>query len=328
MAEERERITSAIRLRDFVRVGDWYFSVIGYRNGNGIKCFLRYIPDEKGDRKKEGKYFRKLLHREATEFASKNTNYFNGKIFIVPPEDVQEVFKPEERLEVEGEVGKVVNFFSGVPLQKMGVTGSRLIGLEKEGSDIDFVMYGKWWFKGREKIKSGIDRGEIAEPDIDTWESIFNKRKVNIPFNVFLHHEKRKFHRAVMGSTYFDLLYVRDYGELENEVPEEEGQKKNKTTIEGEVTEDSLIFDYPAYYPLKHDEVEAVLCFTHTFAGQVFKGETLEARGYVEEINGRNYLIVGTEREVEDEYIVSLSFMNRQGLTGDFNQWKNKQSKS
>ncbi|MFO7967137.1 MAG: nucleotidyltransferase domain-containing protein [Archaeoglobaceae archaeon] len=312
-----------VRLRDFIRVNDWYFSVIGYRNDKGVKCFLRYIPHEKGGRKKEGKRFRKLLHREATDFASKwGTNYFNGKIFIVPPEDVDEVFKPEERLKVEGKVGEVVDFFSGIPLQNMGVTGSRLIGLEDEGSDIDFVMYGDQWFKGREKIKSGMNRGEIAEPDSDVWDSIFNKRKVNIPFNIFLSHERRKFHRAVLGSTYFDLLYVRDYWELENEVPEEEGEKGEKLTVEAKVKEGSLIFDYPAYYPVKHEDIDAVMCFTHTFTGQAFKGETLEAKGYVETINGKKCLIVGTEREVEDEYIVSLTFMDRQELKEDFEKWK------
>lgn len=318
-------LTKPIRLRDFIRVKDWYFSVIGYRNDKYIKCFLRYIPHKKGDRRKQGKKFRKLLHREATDFARETgTDYFNGKIFMVPPEDVDKVFKPEERLKVEGEVGKVVNFFSGIPLQKMGVTGSRLIGLEGEESDIDFVMYGDWWFQGREKIRSGIDRGVITEPDSDTWDSIFNKRRVNIPFNIFLSHERRKFHRAVIGSTYFDLLYVRDYEGLENEVPEEEGEKGRKLTVEAEVQDDSLIFDYPAYYPLNHEEIDAVLCFTHTFAGQAFKGENVEAKGYIEVINGRNYLIVGTEREVEDEYIASLSFMDKQGLTEDFNQWKKK----
>lgn len=312
-----------IRLRDFIRVDEWYFSVIGYRNDNSIKCFLRYVPHERGDRKKEGKRFRKLLHREAIDFAIETgIDYFNGKVFIVPPEDVDEVFKPEERLKVEGEVGEVVKFFSGVPLQKMGVTGSRLIGMENEDSDIDFVMHGDWWFRGREKIKSGIKRGEIEEPHSHTWDTIFTKRKVNIPFNIFLSHERRKYHRAVIGSTYFDLLYVRDYGELENEVPDEEGDKGDKLTIEAEVRDDSLTFDYPAYYPVNHDEIDAVLCFTHTYTGQAFKGETLEARGYVETIKGRNYLIVGTEREVEGEYIVSHTFMDKQGLREDFEKWK------
>ncbi len=323
MAATLTLINKPIRLRDFIRVGDWYFSVIGYRNDRGIKCFLRYIPHKKGDRRKEGKRFRKLLHREATDFATEiGMDYFNGKIFIMPLEDVEEVFKPEERLKVEGRVGEVVNFFYGIPLQKMGVTGSRLIGLEDEGSDIDFVMYGDWWFKGRERIRSGIERGKIAEPSSGMWDSIYGKRRVNIPYNIFLSHERRKFHRAVMGSTYFDLLYVRDYGELKNEVPEEEGEKKEKLTVEAEVKEDFLIFDYPAYYPLEHEEIDAVLCFTHTYTGQVFKGETLKARGYMETINGRKYLIVGTEREVEDEYIVSLNFMDKQGLMDDFYQWK------
>ncbi|RLI71644.1 DNA polymerase subunit beta, partial [Archaeoglobales archaeon] len=60
-----------IRLRDFVRVGNFYFSVLGYKNDEYVKCFLRYVPDEKGDRIKDGKRFRKLIHDEAVSFAVK-----------------------------------------------------------------------------------------------------------------------------------------------------------------------------------------------------------------------------------------------------------------
>ena len=215
-----------IRLRDFIRVGDLYFSVIGYKHDNGVKCFLRYVPNENGDRAKDGRKFKKLLHEEAIKFATENVKYFDGHIFVVPVEDVDEIFKPEERLnEIKSkEVTKIVEFFSGIPRSEMGVTGSRLIGLENSESDVDFVMYGKWWFKGREKIRKGIERGKVAEPGNDTWEFIYRKRKVNVPYDVFLAHEKRKFHRAVMGSTYFDLLYVRGYDELDKGVPEEKGR--------------------------------------------------------------------------------------------------------
>ncbi|HID42375.1 MAG TPA: DNA polymerase subunit beta [Archaeoglobaceae archaeon] len=319
----RESVNKPIRLRDFIRVGDFYFSVIGYRNEKGIKCFLRYVPDKKGEREKEGKKFKKLLHRDAIEFAKrKSLRYFNGRIFIVPGEDVDEIFKPEERLDVEGEIGKIVNFFSGIPLSEMGVTGSRLIGLMAGDSDIDFVMYGKWWFRGREKIMNGIRSGRISEPDKEMWDFIFKKKKVNIPYSIFLSQERRKYHRAVVGSVYFDLLYVRGYGELKKDVPEEEGVKAGITEVKAELMNDVLIFDYPAYYPLKHKEIEAVLSFTHTYAGQAFKGEVIEAEGVVEIINERKYLIVGTEREVEDEYIVSLTHLEKKGLIKEFLDWK------
>lgn len=316
-------LNKPIRLRDFIRVSDFYFSVIGYRNKDGIKCFLRYIPDKKGDREKNGKKFRKLMHKEAVEFAKKEKlSCFNGKIFVIPPNEIDEIFKPEERLVAEGEVGRIVDFFSGIPLSEMGVTGSRLIGLSANESDIDFVMYGKWWFKGREKIIGGMRRKKILEPDEEMWDFIYRKRRVNIPYSVFISQERRKFHRAVIKGVYFDLLYVRGYDELEKDIPEEEGKKAGIKEIRAEVTDDSLIFDYPAYYPVKHKEIDAVLCYTHTYAGQAFKGEVIEAKGVIEEINAKKYLIVGTEREVEDEYIVSLTHLRKENLIDEFEEWK------
>jgi len=338
-----------IRLRDFIRVDDYYFSVVAYQNQKHIKCFLRYVPDKKGDRRREdGKRFRKVLHKEAVDYANKNSlEYFNGKIFVVPQKDVQEIFKPEESLSLNQKkktkttnsnsnnktnskinksnercLDKIVSFFSNIPKSEMGVTGSRLIGLEKDDSDIDFVMYGKWWQKGRAKIISGIRKGKISEPDEEMWNYIFEKRKVNLPYQIFLSHERRKYHRAVFVDTYFDLLYVRGYGELYKGAPEEEGLRGEIKTIKAELIDDSLIFDYPSFYPLKHSDIKAVLSFTHTYAGQATAGEEIEARGVMETIKGKNYLIVGTQREVKDEYIVSISHIEKEGLIREYTNWK------
>lgn len=315
-----------IRLRDFVRVGDFYFSVLGYKNDRYAKCFLRYIPDEKGDRIKNKKRFRKLIHDEAVSYAIKNQmEYYRDGIFKVPLNDINEVFKPEERLNEAleyREVKKVVEFFKGIPLTHMGVTGSRLIGLIGKESDVDFVMYGEWWFEGREKIKKGIVKKKIVEPDKDMWEFIYKKRKVNLPYDIFLAHERRKYHRAVLGETYFDLLYVRDYSELNREIPEDKGVKLGSKVVKAKVVDDSFVFDYPAYYKVEHDEIKAVLSFTHTYTGQGFKNEVIEAKGDLEVINGEKYLVVGSKREVEDEYIVSLDLIEKLSLEREFERWK------
>ncbi|MFN3383541.1 MAG: nucleotidyltransferase domain-containing protein [Archaeoglobaceae archaeon] len=303
-----------IRLRDFIRVGENYFSVLGYKNDEKVKCFLRYSPDTKGERIKDGKRFKKLSHEEAIKHPV-SSEFFDGNIFRVPLKRVEEVFKPEERLEElkDPELEKIVNFFSNVPRNEMGVTGSRLIGLRSEESDVDFIVYGKWWFLAREKLKKGLEKGELQDLDKDAWEFIYKKRKITLPFDVFVAQEKRKFHRAFLGETYFDLLYVRGYDEIDNGIPEEPGKKVAKTTIVAKVVEDRFIFDYPAFYALDRS-VKGILCFTHTFVGQAFKGETIVARGEIEVINGDRYLVVGTKREVEDEFILSLDFLEKEGL--------------
>ena len=311
-----------IRLRDFVRVQDFYFSVLGYKNEEYAKCFLRYIPSKNGNRLKCGIKFRKLSHQEAVEYAVKNNmDYYKDGIFKVPLSDIDEIFKPEERLNEAlkyKEVERVVRFFDGIPREYMGVTGSRLINLVGEESDVDFVMYGKWWFVGREKIRKGIERGEISEPDSDTWEFIYKKREVNIPYDLFLLHERRKYHRAFIGDTYFDLLYVRDYSELNRDIPEDKGLKLGKKKIRAKIVDDSFIFDYPAYYAVEHDEIKAIISFTHTYVGQGFKDEVIEAKGYVEIIGKNKYIVVGSKREVEDEYIVSLDLIKKSGLEEEY----------
>jgi len=307
-----------LRLRDFIRVGDLFFSVVGYRNHPHIRCFLRYAPGN-GGRFREGKKFRKLGHDDAVKIGEKFFRKEEG-IFRVPRDIVDEVFKPEERLGevMDYEVRKVVSYFEDIPVTNMGVTGSRLIGLRGDESDVDFIIYGRDWFRGREKIKRGIQRGKISEPDDDTWEFIYRKRRPPINFDAFLVHERRKFHRAFIGSTYFDLLYVRGYDELDRNIPETVGRKMGRMRVAAEVKDDRNIFDYPAYYPVKHKEIKAVLSFTHTYAGQAFRGEIIEAFGQVEEIEGKLYLIVGTKRETEDEYVVSRTLLNKLGIQDPF----------
>ncbi|MBE8540214.1 nucleotidyltransferase domain-containing protein [Geoglobus acetivorans] len=309
-----------IRLRDFVRVGDLYFSVVGYRNEKRVRCFLRYAPG-KGGRFKDGKEYRKLSHAEAIEAGREFFSPSEG-IFRVDYSRIDEVFKPEERLMdvMDAEVEKVVSFFSGIPENQMGVTGSRLIGLKSNESDVDFIIYGKYWFEGREKIKKGIERKKLLEPDSDTWEFIYRKRKPPLSYDAFIAHERRKYHRAFIGNTYFDLLYVRGYGELDKPIPEKTGEKLGKMKVIAEVTDDTSIFDYPAYYPIDHEKIKAVLSYTHTYAGQVFKGEVAEAYGVLEEINGDYYLIVGTTRETDDEYLVSKTLLERAGVKEYLNQ--------
>jgi len=303
-----------IRLRDFFRVRDLYFSVVGYKNYDYVKAFLRYAPG-KGGRFKDGREYKKLGYEEAVEIGR---DYFSEKegIFRVKKEVIEEVFKPEERLEevMDEDVKRVVEFFSGIPRKEMGVTGSRLIGLKGSESDIDFVMYGKYWHAGREKIRKGIETGRISEPDEDTWDFIYKKRKPALTYQAFLIHERRKYHRAFIGSTYFDLLYVRGYEELSREIPEEKGEKMGKQKVFGEVIDDRFVFDYPAYYPLKNSRIFAVLSFTHTYAGQAFRGERIEAYGDLEIIRGKPYLVVGTKRETPDEYIVSRTLIEKSGV--------------
>ena len=309
-----------IRLRDFLRVEDCYFSVVGYDHSDGVKSLLRYVPDERGDRRDaKGRRYRKLGHEEALNYG-RFERFRRGGIFLIPLFEIDEVYRPDERLEeVRGRDPVVDEIAEILDLPKMGVTGSRLVGLSKPDSDVDFVAYGIRSFElGRERIREGLEDGTLSPPDL---RRVYERRRVRIPFEVFRVHEERKFNKAMVDGINFDLLFVRD--SEKGLVPEKMGTRRGIVCVTAEVIEERA-FDYPACYFLDHPTVDAVLSFTHTFAGQVFEGEVLEARGILEEIDGKNYLVVGTRRDVGGEYVVSRTLLKLFDLEYEFDRWKAK----
>ena len=303
------------RLRDFVETVDgWFFSVVGYENSPKIKGFLRYIPDEGGDRInrfRKGR-FRKLSSDEAIEYIRKNKpEYDFSGIHFIPHGDVVYHYRPDRMLYRamvrNKKLRKVVKFFlPEIPFEDMGISGSMLIGMEKDTSDIDFVVYGKSWFVAREKLRRSMGEG-IKEPDELIWKTIYEKRKPALSFEEFLIHERRKYMRGVIDGTYFDLLYVRKAGN--HPVREKKGKVLGVSKIIARIVDDSFAFDYPSFYRVEHEEMSGILSFTHTFAGQAFKGELVEAKGKVEIIDGRKYLVIGSTREARDEYMKSLTLL-------------------
>ncbi|BDC35474.1 DNA polymerase subunit beta [Candidatus Methanoliparum sp. LAM-1] len=309
------------RIRDFViSKDDWILSVVEYDNRNGINCMLRYVPDPKGERVKDnnGKRYKKFDFDEAISFIkSKKPEYLVGDILLISEKDVKTLLKPEERLKdatnKSEELRLLVNLLikEGVREDCMGITGSRLVGLQNDDSDIDFVVYGNEWYKARDRIIKLKKQREINEIDEDTWRFIYNKRRPEISFNEFIIHEKRKENRGLINNRYFDLLYVRSWDEIKDIYLPIQKRKICRKKIESTVIGDKYAFDSPAIYELdKKDEgVDMVVSFTHTYVGQCFKGERIEASGVLEYWDDKKILVVGTTREARGEYIRSLSLL-------------------
>ncbi len=299
------------RLRDFIITrDDWIFAVADYCHEGGVRSILRYIPDPLGKRGTHKKY-RKLDFDEAFEFMKNARPEWVGDVHIVPWDCVRQVLAPEEKLPLltkhNSKVKTIVSALRAIPPDKMGVTGSLLAGLENESSDIDFIVYGKSWFKARDIIeRAKKEKTRITEISDKMWHDIYAKRKPELSFDEFLIHEQRKGNRGMVGDTYFDLLYVRDWEEI---TPCLRGIDIGVKTIEATVTNADFAFDSPAIYKIRHPEISYVLSYTHTYAGQALAGERIEARGMVEVVGNRKRLVVGTTREAKGEWIRSLTLL-------------------
>ena len=304
-----------VRLRDFISDPDgWLYAVSTYDNEKSVGCVLRYVPDETGERvHPTGRRYRKYDFEEAYSLVSRTKPAYAGLLHHVPYADVKSVLKPDREIgriaSAHPRVRKLVDLL-GLPEGTVGCTGSLLCGLENSSSDIDMVVYGRHWFTAQALVKQGIRDGKIEGLSEEMWRKVYEKRKPEIPYDVFILHEQRKYNRGQVEGTYFDILYTRSYEDIRPE-PTRRGAVLGKMTIEAKVTDASLAFDNPAVYRIEHESVSRVLSFTHTYSGQALAGETIEACGVSEQHGNEQWLIVGTTREARGEYIVSRTLLGQ-----------------
>lgn len=304
-------LNEPVLIRDFVITKkNWIFAVVSYDNKAFIQGFLRYVPDKNGDRvRRDGKRFRKVDFEEARQLMRTSGKYQNG-LCAIPYEDVVELKRPQQYIEHrdDASVSQIVELLEGYGIRRryMGVTGSRLVGLAAESSDIDFVLYGKPSFeRGRAALRDAVECGLLPPIDSRMWRRIYQKRSPELTFEEFVLHEHRKWNRGLIEKTYFDLLFVRGLDEI---VVEPRGIDDGFATIRATVTNACYAFDSPAIYEIEHETVKKVLSYTHTYAGQANEGEVIEARGTCNEA-GATRLIVGTTRAARGEWIKSCTLL-------------------
>jgi predicted nucleotidyltransferase len=235
-----------VRTRDFIyTIDDLFFASTNYIHPEDrFISFLRYIPDEKGDRVKNGKRYSKVTSEEAYAYLRK---YYPEYLYFcdvsqvemmgVPLDKVEEIIKPEERLyEImfqEGEnttnnpliekLLKIVNFFhykAGIDYENLGISGSILPNLQKQTvSDIDFVVYG---LKNHRKAMETFEKFKSTETEIKIEDG--NKTK------------QEKITLNPIQDSYWERIYnkrMKDSSLTKEEFCWYEDRKNNRGIIEG-----------------------------------------------------------------------------------------------
>jgi len=304
-----------IRLRDFIEDDEGLiFAVSAYDNDERAGCVLRYVPDPAGERvDPAGRRYTKLDFEPAYAYIKEHRPEYLDGLHRVPVGRIARVYKPEERMDWiasrDVRVRRLLSFFD-LPAGSVGCTGSRLIGVENDASDIDLVVYGPAWFSAQVQLARMVGAGTLPAMSEEMWRKVYTKRIPEISFDAFVLHESRKWNRGEFGDTYFDLLYTRGYDALAS-APAGKGREIGRGRIEARVIDASHSFDSPAVYEVDHETVSRVISFTHTYSGQALAGETIEAAGVLEEHGDTQWLIVGTTREAKGEYIISKTLLEQ-----------------
>lgn len=318
---------------DYIKtVEGLFFAVKGGRHRDDlILAVLRYVPDPDGDRILDGQRYSRVYDLEDTLrfLREKYPIYVNFIDWLglefqsVPLYRVAEYYEPEARLQkiMDGPTSlleqKLFNFVrtisesSGVPLSFFGVSGSMLIGLETENSDIDLNVYGE--SEGR-KVYNALKALRNSEDSISPYdngsiESVLKSRwgDTGIDLDIFRLVEcKKVLHGTVSGVDYFIRLLIEE----EDEISEPISSGKISATI----TDSSYGIFTPCVYHVKDTVVEDISpsyeivelkSYRGKFTELVKIGDEIQAKGTIERVSSRDEVFYRLMLGKKGDYLFS-----------------------
>ncbi|NOQ93637.1 MAG: hypothetical protein GQ547_03255 [Methylophaga sp.] len=303
--------------KDFIQTQEGLiFAVVSYQAHQGkIGCFLRYVVDGNAWKKLDTEHANQLLQQSYPQYCYQS-DQFDAAFHAVELNDVVEHHRPENKLKdslqrdaedhIERKLQQLIPILvrNGADIDSLGLTGSMLIDQQSSKSDIDLVVYGRDAFqKTREAVRLAVADGELHLLSLELMEDNFNRRAGELNLDEFSWHDNRKFNKAAIDGTKFDIGMVCLADEFEHD--NKQYQKQGSRQFITRVVDDHRAFDFPAVYLVDDEMTPEIVSFTHTYVGQAKVGEIIEVSGAVEcdIATGKSRLIIGSTREAEGEYI-------------------------
>lgn len=300
--------------KDFIETAEGLiFAVVarGLEDGK-VLCFLRYVREPCG--------WKKYQTVEANDFLEHNhpdylhySPVLDAHLHAVAVDRVVKHHQPKHRLQqlmqsmrhdaVERDLFRLCGLFGqhGLDLMQAGITGSILVGVQNQASDMDLVCYGREVFhQCRAITRKLIGLGKLQELNEQDWHESYARRSCELSFDDYVWHERRKCNKAVINGRKFDLNFIDDSASSEAI----SYQKCGAVSLQCRVIDDSHAFDYPAEFKIDHQQISAIVSFTATYTGQAVSGERVEVSGVLEQSEqGVQRIVVGSSREAHGEYI-------------------------
>ena len=220
-----------------------------------------------------------------------------------PKQRLQQIMQENQPDAIEHDLFQLCDLLqqNGLDLTQIGITGSLLVGVQNQSSDIDLVCYGRSVFhQCRAIARELIEQGQLQELNDQDWQQSYQRRSCDLSFAEYVWHEQRKTNKAVINGRKFDLNFIDELKRSEAT----SYQKCGAIKLQCKIIDDTHAFDYPAEFKIEHERFDAIVSFTATYTGQALQGETVEVSGIVEQTpEGVKRIVVGSSREAHGEYI-------------------------
>lgn len=283
-----------------------------------IIAFVRYFPNEKGERRKDTIAYSKVYslskrYKLLRERFPKYLVYdpvFDEMLCEVPIIDLKKHHEPVDRLQElrssQGldvlekkalQLAELLKESASIPWKAIGISGSILIGFHMMNSDIDPVVYGSenCW-KVHSALKSMLKDGcsPFKAYDREDLKTLFDFRSKDTAggFEDFVRTESRKTMQGKFMDTDFFVRFVKDWSEVGEKYGDVQYRNVGYSRIKATVADDSESIFTPCKYSIDdltvvegtELSISEVVSFRGRFCEQAKTGEVVVAQGKVERV--------------------------------------------
>ncbi|MFX0187225.1 MAG: hypothetical protein ACFE8A_05760 [Candidatus Hodarchaeota archaeon] len=335
---------------DYIETKDnLFFDVKGILHPKDRKiCFIRFYPHSDGDRVKNKKRYKKIYDlKERYEFLKKEYPkylFFSQQLDLelqgVKSEDIKKIYEPREYFKkISGKTNLSVIekcskelcelFISKgeVPNNSIGITGSPMIGLSKDNSDIDLIIYGTdVSLKFQDRLKGILNlHGNCRKYNMQEFYSHYKWRVggSDISFDNFIQYEQRKLHQGIFKGFEFFIRYIKSPEHWQGSFYDYKYKNCGRIKLKAKIIDDRdsiftpcsymikvikiLETDFP-FSELKPDDICEINSFRGRFCEQAKKGEQVFVQGKLENVNfqdKKNYFRVLLNDQIQDKMLLS-----------------------
>jgi len=285
-----------------------------------VIAYVRYVPHPHGERHRQGQRFRKLYDLdERRSFLSECFRdylyfdpVFNREMQGVPRNKVVKHYDPRDKVRqmtrssaldhLETRTTELLDLLrstTNLPTANFGISGSLLVGMHTNTSDIDLVVYGRdSGTKTVEALQAIRHQGGPVRPyrALELWrlrESRLMSKSITL--EDFVWHEERKSLQGVFRESDYFIRCVKNPGEVSERYGDNRCLPLGQATMEAVVDDDSEAIFTPSIYSIKCSRLiegvegvdpSQIISFRGRFCQQAKTGERILAKGCVERVVG------------------------------------------
>jgi predicted nucleotidyltransferase len=313
-----------------------------------IICFLRFFPHTEGERKKNNIKFKKIynlneryaLLREYYPEYLIHSEELDIEVQGVKKEDIKILYTPRNFLKKLVEKNKLSNsevrsrnlcqlFITEGNLSEnsIGITGSIIVGLNTEESDIDIIIYGtETSLNFQEKLVNIFENSnKLRKYNMDEYKSHYNWRVggSDIPFKTFLKNEQRKHHQGKFMDRDFFIRYIKSPEDWKGNFYDYNYTNFGRIKLKAKIIDSKDSIFTPCSYKINlikildssiniedinFREISEINSFRGRFCEHANEGETVLVDGKLEKVNYKNeseyYRILLTDQTRDKMFIL------------------------